>query len=534
MKEIRHFDWIIIGSGFGGSVSALRLVEKGYNVLMLEKGRRFQKEDFPKTNWNLRDWMWNPSVGLRGIFKMSFFKHVTVLSGVGVGGGSLVYANTLPTPTDEFFNADSWSHLADWKEELAPHYETASKMLGATENPFQTYGDRILEEIAKDLGREEHIHPTKVAVFFGEPDKEVEDPYFEGEGPSRIGCTFCGACMTGCRTGAKNTLDRNYLYLAEKQGLELLAEREVISVEPQENGGYKVVATDAFGMFKKSYSFTANKVIFAGGVLGTVPLLLEMKKHDHYLPNLSKHLGDFVRTNSEALLGIVAPQSKEEFHKGIAITSIFHPDEYSHIEPVRYGAGSDFFRLLSLPHAPGENIFSRVFGSFKEFFKRPALLLRAFFVRDFAKKSQILLYMRTLEGTLSFRLGRSIMTGFSKGLVTTLEDPKAAPKAFMEEATDLAERFAEKINGVPVGLLTETFLGVPSTAHILGGCVMGDDEQTGVIDSKHRIFGYDGLYIIDGSAMSANPGVNPSLTITALAERAMQFIPKKSELSSNR
>ncbi len=526
MQEKEHFDWIIIGSGFGGSVSGLRLVEKGYDVLMIEKGRRFRKEDFPKTNWNLRDWMWNPALGLRGIFKMSFFKHVTVLSGVGVGGGSLVYANTLPVPTDEFFQASSWSDLADWKEELAPYYEKAATMLGATQNPRMTYGDRILEEIAEEMGRKEYFQPTRVAVFFGEPNKEVEDPYFGGEGPKRVGCTFCGSCMTGCRVGAKNTLDRNYLYFAEKKGLQLLEEHEVIAVEPLEEGGYRLTAKHSLKK-QPPKIFTADKVIFSGGVLGTVPLLLKMKRSSRYLPRLSDKVGDFVRTNSEALLGIVAPRTSEEFSQGIAITSIFHPDAHSHIEPVRYGAGSGFFRLLSLPHAPGKNIFLRFLAALRSFFKRPWLFLRAFFVDDFAKRSQILLYMRTIEGTLSFRLGRSAMTAWRESLVSQLSDPQEAPQAFMPEASELAERFADKVEGVPLGLLTETLLGVPSTAHILGGCVMGKDPQSGVIDAQHRVFGYEGLYVIDGSAISANPGVNPSLTITALAERAMDFIPPK-------
>ena len=520
-----HFDFVIIGSGFGGSVSALRLAEKGHKVLVLEKGRRFSTEDFPKSNWDLRKWLWAPALGLKGIFQMSFFEHVTILHGVGVGGGSLVYANTLPMPKDAFFQAPSWAHLADWKQELERHYATARRMLGATPNPTKTRGDRVLEEIASDMGRAEHFHLADVGVFFGEPGKKVADPYFAGEGPERVGCTACGACMTGCRVGAKNTLDRNYLYLAEKRGVAVKPETEVTAVRPREGGGYRIETKDSFGVRKQKGVINAANVVFAGGVMGTVPLLLKMKADPEGLPKLSDRLGDFVRTNSEALIGILSPEKGEDFSKGIAITSILHTDEHSHIEPVRYAEGSGFFRLLALPHSPGPTAVARLLGAVRGFAKRPLMWTRALTVMDYAKQSQILLYMRTLEGTLTLRTGRSAFTGFAEGLVTRLAPGTQAPTAFMDEANDLAQRFADKVKGVTVTLLTETLLGVPTTAHILGGCCMADSPSSGVIDSQHRVFGYDGLYVIDGSAVSANPGVNPSLTITALAERAMGFIP---------
>ena len=521
-----RYDWVIVGSGFGGSVSAHRLTQKGYRVLVIEKGRRFAPEDFPKTNWDLKRWMWNPSIGLRGIFKMSFLKHMTVLHGVGVGGGSLVYANTLPTPTPEFFTAKSWGHLADWKTELGPHYETARRMLGVTTNPLMTKGDRVMKRIAKDIGREEHFHPTEVAVFFGEANEKVPDPFFDGEGPDRVGCNFCGACMTGCRIGAKNTLDRNYLYLAEKHGAEVLAETEVTKVRPRDGGGYVVETKASFGT-PYAAEISADRVILAGGVMGTMPLLLQMKEDPKGLPQLSNRVGDFVRSNSEALFAIVSPDRNENFSKGVAITSILHTDEHSHIEPARYGEGSGFFRTLASIHAPGRTVFARVWGALAAIARRPIRWLRALFVRDFAKQSQVLLYMRTLEGTLRMKLGREWRTGFQRGLVTELDDPSQAPSAFMREATDLAERFADEVDGVPTNLITETLLGVPSTAHILGGACMGDSAETGVIDANHEVFNYPGLYVIDGSAISANPGVNPALTITALAERAMSLIPTK-------
>lgn len=519
-----HYDWIIIGSGFGGSVSALRLAEKGYRVCVLEKGRRFAPEDFPKTNWDLRRWMWMPAAGMKGIFQMSFFEHVTILHGVGVGGGSLTYANTLPTPKSGFFQAPSWKHLGDWERELEPHYRTAKRMLGAAPVPITTRGDEVLREIARDLGREEHFHPTEVAVFFGTPGERVPDPYFGGKGPERVGCTFCGACMTGCRVGAKNTLDKNYLYLAERLGAEVVPETEVTAVRPRDAGGYVVETRPSLGGGRQR-ALTADRVIFAGGVMGTIPLLLALKEDPRGLPRLSDQLGKMVRTNSEAIFGVIAPH--EDFSRGVAITSILHTDEHSHIEPVRYGEGSGFFRLLTLPHAPGSNLATRLTGALRGFVRHPVKWAKALTVRDFAKSGQILLYMRTVEGTMSLRLGRNAFTGFKKGLVTELDDPAQAPKAFMEEATDLANRFAAKVGGVTATLFTETLLGVPSTAHILGGACMGANAGEGAIDTDHRLFGYDGLYVIDGSAVSANPGVNPSLTIAALAERAMSRIPPK-------
>ena len=527
----QHYDWVIVGSGFGGSVSAHRLTQKGYKVLVIEKGRRFADEDFPKTNWDLKRWMWNPAIGLKGIFQMSFMKHMTVLHGVGVGGGSLVYANTLPTPKSAFFQSGSWSTLADWETELAPHYATAKRMLGATPNPVVTQGDHVLKEIAKDLGREEHFHPTEVAVYFGDANKKVPDPYFGGEGPDRVGCTLCGACMTGCRVGAKNTLVKNYLYLAEKNGAEVRPETEVTGVRPLDGGGYSI---ETLPTFEKAGAkvFTADRVILAGGVMGTMPLLLQMKEQASGLPRLSDRVGDFVRSNSESLIAVVSPKKGINFSKGVAITSILHTDEHSHMEPVRYGAGSGFFRTMLAPHSPGPTVLARIWGGIVAFMRQPVRWLRALFVSDMAKHSQVLLYMRTLEGTLRMRLGREWRTGYRRGLVTRLDDPSQAPSAFMEEATDLAERFADKTEGVTTTLMTETLLGVPSTAHILGGACMGDSAETGVINADHEVFNYPDLYVIDGSAISANPGVNPSLTITTLAERAMTLIEPKHATST--
>ena len=519
-----HYDWVVIGSGFGGSVSALRLSEKGYRVCVLEKGRRFAPEDFAKTNWDLRRWLWLPRFGLRGIFQMSFMRHVTVFHGVGVGGGSLGYANALPLPHPTFFRAPSWAHLADWQAELEPHYATARRMLGATTVPFPTPGDEVLREIAGELGREAHFGAPDVAVYFGTPAERVPDPFFGGEGPDVVGCTHCGACMTGCRVGAKNTLDRNYLHLAERRGCRIEPETEARAVRPRAEGGYLVEARQ--GLLGARRTITADRVVFAGGVMGTLPLLLAMQKDPAGLPHLSDRLGHGIRTNSEALLGVIAPDAGD-FSHGVTITSILQLGEDSHVEPARFGAGSGFFRLVTLPHAPGATVLARLGGAIRSLLRQPRQWLRALTVRDFARSSQILLYMRATDGSMRVRLGRGLRTGFVRGLVTELDDPAHAPRAFMAEATDLARRWASKVRGVTAAMFTETLLGVPSTAHVLGGCCMGADASEGVIDHDHRVFGYDGLLVVDGAAVSANPGVNPALTITALAERAMAQVPAK-------
>ncbi len=536
-----RYDFIVIGSGFGGSVSALRLVEKGYRVLLLEKGRRFGPDDFPKSNWDLRRWMWVPELGLRGLFKMSFLPHLTVVHGVGYGGGSLVYANTLPVPQPSFFRASSWGHLADWQRELAPHYATAQRMLGATRNPHLTRIDEVFRKIATDLGRSEGLQPTEVAVYFGEPGKPVADPFFGGEGPERRGCIYCGGCMLGCRHGAKNTLDKNYLYLAEKRGLAVRTETEVTHVSPlsdlpdapppsgtpQWSPGYRIEALSGPEHARRQPEvFEADHVIFAGGVMGTVDLLLRLKEDPRGLPRLSEQLGNYVRTNSESLISVISQDRSLDLSEGIAISSILHTDDHSHIEPTRYPAGSGFFRTMVGPLAEGESLPQRVFSALTTTLRNPLRTLRMLTVSDFAKQSIILLYMRTLEGYIRLRRGRSLTTGFRRGMTSELGEGEA-PSANIPEAIDLARRVAKEVDGDPATLLTETLLGIPTTAHILGGCCMGETAERGVIDRDHRVFGYPGMYVIDGSAMSANPGVNPSLTITALAERAMSKIPAR-------
>lgn len=514
-------DFVVVGSGFGGSVAALRLTEKGYRVLVLEKGRRFRPRDFPRTNWNLPRWLWLPALGFRGPFEMRFLRHVTVLAGVGVGGGSLVYANTLPTPPPAFFEGGSWAGLADWWGELEPHYRTALRMLGASENRVLEEGDLALRQVARALGREAAFAPTRIAVFQGEAGKTVPDPYFGGEGPTRTGCVRCGGCMIGCRFNAKNTLDKNYLYLAERRGARVVADTEVTAVRPLADGGYRVEARGRRGV----RHIRARGVVFAGGVLGTNELLLRMKAEKDGLPALSGALGHGIRTNSESLIGVTSRDRRRDFSRGVAIGSILHTDEHSHVEAVRYPRGSGFFRSLGMPHAPGDTLGGRFREMARRFARAPLRYAAAFLVPDWARATEILLFMQTLEGTLRFRLGRGILGGLASDL-----DAGETPRAFIPEATHIADTLAAQIDGVPMSMAPEVLFGIPSTAHILGGACIGKDREGGVIDRDHKVYGYENLYVVDGSAVSANPGVNPSLTITAMAERAMSRIPARRSL----
>ncbi len=516
------YDYVIIGSGFGGSVSALRLSEKGYKVLIIEKGKWWKPEDFPETNWQLRKWMWLPAFRFFGIFKMTFLRHVGILSGVGVGGGSLVYANTLPRPKQAFFQTGSWAGLTDWQKELEPFYQTAEKMLGADRNPKLFDADLALKQVATEMGHDEKFESTDVAVFFGEPEVVVPDPFFNGKGPEREGCRFCGGCMTGCRYNAKNTLDKNYLYLAIKKGAEVIAEQRVADVQPagkaDGSNGYLITYKKSTGiLFSRKKKVKAKKVIFAGGVLGTVRLLLNMKKKS--LPRLSNMVGDDIRTNNESLILVHSPERKQDYSKGIAIGSIFPPDEDSHVEPVRYGSGSGFFKLMGVPLTFGKNSWVRIGKLLSHLFTHPVSWLRIYFSKNFAEESVILLFMQHLDSTLRFKRGWF-------NLNSTVSTGKA-PTSFIPRAKELADRTAEIIKGKPFVMTTEALFGIPTTAHILGGAVIGDTPETGVIDKQHKVFGYQNMYVCDGSAISANPGVNPSLTITAMTERAMGFVEEK-------
>jgi cholesterol oxidase len=521
MQQSLDYDYIVIGSGFGGAVAALRLSEKGYRVLVLEKGKWLRETDFPKSNWNVKRWLWMPFFRFFGLFRMTFFRHVAVLSGVGVGGGSLVYANTMPIPKKEFFEADTWSHLADWKKELDPFYQLALKMRGAALCPRLETGDLALKQLADEIGKADQFHPTTVAVYFGQPNVSSPDPYFEGKGPDRTGCNFCGGCMTGCRYNSKNTLDKNYLYLAQACGAKIQAESEVYDVIPihDQDGknGYRIKWKSSTKLFKERGEFMTRGVVFSGGVLGTVDLMLKLKKTS--LPKLSDKVGFGVRTNSESLVGVTTFNKDKNFSEGVAISSILNTDAHSHLEPVRYSAGSGIWRLLMSPMISGGSVLARILKLTFDLLLHPVKNFRAFTVDDWSKSTQILLFMQTIDGTLRFTKGLF-------GLKSKMDagDP---PTAFIPESRALAEKYARIVNGKPMVLLTETLFGIPTTAHILGGAVMGKDITQGVIDKDNRVFGYDYMYVCDGSMISANIGVNPSLTITALSERAMSKVPQK-------
>jgi len=515
------YDYIIIGSGFGGSVSALRLAEKGYKVLVIEKGKSYKDDEFGKTNWNLKKWLWLPKLGFYGIQALSVFRHISVVHGVGVGGGSLVYANTLPKPSKPFFNNGSWADLADWQSELDPFYDKAWKMLGATVNPYLGQADKDFKELATKIGKPEAFRPTTVAVYFGEKDVTVPDPYFDGKGPDRTGCIHCGQCMTGCRHNAKNTLDKNYLYLAQQLGVEILAENKVYDVKPigssDGSDGYEVSFKKIIGLFGKKQTVTAKNVIFSGGVLGTLPLLLKLKETS--LPNLSPRVGERMLTNNEALIMSVSLDKDRDMSDGVAIGSIIDLDKNSHIEPTRYGNGSGFWRTTILPMVNEKIWWKRMLKLLVLPFTDPIKWLKVYFVRDFGKKTTVILFMQHLDSTL--RITKSWF-----GLKTKL-DSGNPPSAFIPEAHEISDKYNEIVKGKSVVMGLETLVGTPSTAHILGGAVMGKNAEEGVINSENKIFGYKNMMICDGSMISANPGVNPALSITAITERAMSKIPKK-------
>jgi cholesterol oxidase len=522
-----NYDYIIIGSGFGGSVSALRLSEKGFKVLVIEKGKWYTSSDFAKTNWNLKKWLWMPSLRFFGIMRLSIFRHIVTISGTGVGGGSLVYANTLPIPKSAFYTTGSWSDLADWETELRPFYHRALKMLGADKNPTLFDGDLVLKELALQIGKEEKFEHPDVAVFFGKEEIKVKDPYFEGKGPDITGCSFCGSCMTGCRNDAKNTLDKNYLFLARKNGAEILAEHEVFNILPMDGSegttGYKVYAKTSTRLLSKKKEYTAKGIIFSGGVLGTLKLLLKLKKKS--LPLLSEKLGDQIRTNNETLISVSTLNKNKDLSKGIAIGSILHTDENSHLEVVRYGRGSGFWKLLHLPYTTGKNAFLRIVKMIGAFLKSPLSYFKIYFINSWSRSTTVLLFMQTIDSTLKFRrnfLGQMV-SSVGSGVKPTPDIP---------ESIELTRKYCEIINGKATSFVLEALAGIPSTAHILGGAVMGKDVVHGVINLNNEVFGYKNMYVIDGSMISANPGVNPALSITAIAERAIDKIKPNGNGSS--
>ncbi len=521
------YDWLVIGSGFGGSVSAMRLTEKGYTVGVLEMGKRWAAADFPKTNWDVKRFLWAPFAGCYGIFKMTLLPHVFILSGTGVGGGSLVYANTLLIPPPRAFDDPRWADLADWKQVLPPFYAIAKRMLGVAATPRMFEADEIVRRYGESIGRGASFAPTNVGVFFGEPGKMVPDPYFGGEGPERAGCTFCGGCMVGCRHGAKNTLDRNYLYLAEKRGAVVLPERRVTRIEPLPRGGYQVTTERSTAWLRKDRKvLTARGVVVSAGVLGTVDLLLKCKENGA-LPKLSDQLGHFVRTNSESLLGVTARDPAAELNAGVAIGSSVDLDDHTHLEPVRYPTGSDVLGLITTPLAEGGPGLPRWVRWLGAVARAPMDMIRGWVPFGWARRTVILLVMQTLDSHMRMRRGRSWLSPFKRSLRTELPPGARAVPTYIPAANVAARAIAAQIGGIARSSITEAVLNVPTTAHILGGCAMGKDAASGVIDAQCRVFDYDQMMVIDGSMIGANLGVNPSLTITALAEHAMSHVPNK-------
>jgi cholesterol oxidase len=522
------YDVVVIGSGFGGSVSALRLTEKGYRVGVLEAGRRFTPETLPKTSWQIRDFVWAPKLGCTGIQRIHVLKDCVILGGAGVGGGSLNYANTLYEPPQPFYDDPQWSHITDWRGELAPHYDQAKRMLGVVPNPTTTPSDVEMKRLAEQFGKADTFHTAPVGVFFGrdgkeEPGQTVADPYFGGAGPERTGCIQCGSCMTGCRYGAKNTLVTNYLYLAEKNGATIHPLTTVTDVRPRKNGGYEIRTVRTGRWFARTDRvFTADQVVFSAGTYNTQKLLHQLREKS--LPNISPRLGYLTRTNSEALLGVRMTKPPHDYTRGVAITSSWHPDEDTHIEPVRYGKGSNAMGLLNTLMTDGGTRRHRWAQFVLAMLRNPARL-RLLVPRRWSERVIILLVMQTLNNSITVLRKR---TRFGGTRLTSTQGEGDPNPTWIPVANAAAKQLAENVGGMPGGTWGD-LMNIPMTAHFIGGCAIGDSPATGVIDPYHRLYGHPGLHVADGSTLSANLGVNPSLSITAQAERAMSLWPNKGE-----
>jgi cholesterol oxidase len=517
-------DYLVVGSGFGGAVSALRLAEKGHRVVVLEKGRRIGPDEIAASRKSLRKLGWQPELGMHGFFWQRFFRHVGIVGATGVGGGSLVFGGVLLEPKEAFYQDPAWAELGpDWQAELAPHYETAKRMLGRAVNPSLTQMDDYLKATADAMGVGDSFGPVPVAIFFGPEAETVPDPYFDGEGPARTGCRFCGGCLVGCPYGSKNTLDYNYLYLAERRGAEIRPEHQVVRIEPLQGGGYEVHARHPWRRRRHS-TLRARKVILAAGVLGTLELLFQSRDVDRTLPNVSPRLGQVVRTNSEAITAILDGDPDADLSRGPGISSDFYPDPITHITQNRYVENEGFMRFYQGPLVDGERPGLRALKTVGQILAHPTRMLRVWGGRNFTKRLSVLTVMQYLDNELAFRYGRLPTAPWRSGLRSVSVPGKEAP-TYLPVANEATRKFAEVSGGEPLNMLMESVGGKSITAHILGGAVMGASAEQGVIDTRHEVFGHPGLYVVDASAISANLGVNPSLTITAMAERFASLIP---------
>ncbi len=527
------YDVLVVGSGFGGSVTALRLTEKGYRVAVLEAGARFEDGDYPNTSFEVQKYIFAPAAGCYGIQRIDMVKDCLIVAGAGVGGGSLVYANTLYEPLDAFYRDPSWAHITDWKSELAPYYDQAKRMLGVVEYPHRTPADEVMEKVATDMGVGDTFHPTPVGVFFGGPGQTpadtIADPYFGGVGPDRHPCRNCGECMTGCRHNSKNTLVKNYLYLAEQAGAVVHPLTTVTRVVPLDGGGYRIDARWTKAKLSRRTAvktFTAEQVVFSAAALGTQKLLHKLKGEGD-LPQISERLGVLTRTNSEAILGALAPDLSTDYTEGVAITSSWHPDEHTHIEPVRYGRGSNFMSLMQTVLADDTGTEPRWRTWLREMWAQRKHVIDLYDMKHWSERTVIALVMQTLDNSIT-TVGKKTPFGWRMSSKQGHGEPNPT---YIPVAYDAVRRMAEVMGGTPGGNVGEP-LNAPLTAHFIGGCTIGDSAETGVVDPYQRMYGHPGLHVVDGSAISANLGVNPSLTITAQAERAMAFWPNKGEPDS--